>query len=401
MYDNLSENIDSRLFYKRGIILKLFIIIAISINPVVCETSHHAEITVDPGESIQSAIDEAKDGDVIYVKSGVYKESINVTKQVKLIGIEQPVIDAKDSENAVTLSVNGTIFDGFRTTGSSSNGIYILSSHNYIANNTASDAIDAIFLEKSHGNTICFNQANGGGLFGQGIVLNCSSSNLIMGNSAASSLLGIGIYLAESSNNTISKNSARNGGIVGLGIVLANNSNNNYILKNEAVCGWNGIGISLMNSAHNLIEGNNASTTCWGWRSTWTVYWGNGINLQNSSKNLLKNNSASNGYFGIYLTDSDENDLSGNDAAKNLNGIGLIGSKRNKFVDNTAKNNSEYGLGFLGSCEGNSLVNNTIFGSKYGIYFQDSSHNSISSNNSLYGNSINKDSLRSVNSWEI
>lgn len=386
---------------KERFIPVYFIIIVISFNPTVCQTAPPTEIIVGPGESIQSAIDKAKNGDVIYVKSGVYGESINVTKQVKLLGMDQPVIDAQDAENAVTLSVNGTVFDGFKTTGSVSNGIYILSSHNYVANNTISDAIDAIFLEKSHGNTICFNQANGDGLFGQGIVLNCSSGNLIMENSAAGSLLGIGIYLAESSNNTISKNSARNGGIAGFGIVLANNSNYNRVMKNEAVCGWNSFGISLMNSAHNLIEGNNASTTCRGWRSIWTVYWGNGINLQNSYKNFLKNNSVSNGYFGIYLMYSDENELSGNDAAKNLNGIGLIGSKRNRLINNTAKNNSEYGLGFLGSCEGNSLVNNTICGSKYGIYFQDSSHNSISSNNSMYGNSINKESLRSVNSWKI
>jgi len=386
---------------KRYFILMFFMIIIISFNQVVCETALHAEIIVDPGESIQSAIDKAKNGDVIYVKSGVYRESINVTKQVKLVGMDQPVIDAQDGENAVTLSVNGTVFDGFKTIGSVSNGIFVLSSHNYMANNTVSDAIDAIFLEKSHGNTICFNQANGDGLFGQGIVLNCSSGNLIMENSAVCNLLGIGIYLTESSNNTIFKNSARNGGIAGSGIVLANNSNYNRLMKNEAVCGWNGIGIYLMNSAQNLIDGNNASTTCWGWRSIWTVYWGNGINLQNSDKNLLKNNSVSNGYFGIYLMYSDENELSGNDAAKNLNGFGLIESKRNRIIDNTAKNNSEYGLGFLASSEGNSLMNNTIRGSKYGIYLQDSSHNSISSNNSFQGNSINKESLRSVNSWQI
>jgi len=65
-----------------------FIIIIISFNPTVCQTEPPTEIIVDPGESIQSAIDKAKNGDVIYVKSGVYGESINVTKQVKLLGMD-------------------------------------------------------------------------------------------------------------------------------------------------------------------------------------------------------------------------------------------------------------------------------------------------------------------------
>jgi nitrous oxidase accessory protein NosD len=45
-----------------------------------------ALITVEAGESLQAAIDAASPGDVLEVKSGIYRENLNITKQLTLQG---------------------------------------------------------------------------------------------------------------------------------------------------------------------------------------------------------------------------------------------------------------------------------------------------------------------------
>ena len=46
------------------------------------EPGQAARITVEPGESIQAAIDEGSPGDTIEVKSGTYGEGIDINKQL-------------------------------------------------------------------------------------------------------------------------------------------------------------------------------------------------------------------------------------------------------------------------------------------------------------------------------
>jgi len=64
-------------------------------------------ISIQPGESIQAAIDEASPGDIIEIQTGIYNESINVTKRLVLKGIpsdgKRPIIDACGRNNAVTI----------------------------------------------------------------------------------------------------------------------------------------------------------------------------------------------------------------------------------------------------------------------------------------------------------
>ena len=67
---------------------------------------------------IQDAIDNASAGDTILVYSGTYYENVNVTKQLILRGIGNPVVDAGGSGSAITLSANGITLEGFTATGS-------------------------------------------------------------------------------------------------------------------------------------------------------------------------------------------------------------------------------------------------------------------------------------------
>ena len=81
---------------------------------LVLATSADADTwTVDPtpgvGDftTIQLAINVAKAGDTIRVNSGIYKENVNVNKQLTLQGVSASVVDAGGSGDAITLSANG------------------------------------------------------------------------------------------------------------------------------------------------------------------------------------------------------------------------------------------------------------------------------------------------------
>ena len=107
-----------------------------------------AKITVGPESAnytkIQQAIDNATDGDVIEVHSGIYYENLYVFKPVALLGVDtgkgMPVVDASGAGSVITLATNGTTVKGFNVTGSGhcgcgNSGILVDSSNNFIVGN--------------------------------------------------------------------------------------------------------------------------------------------------------------------------------------------------------------------------------------------------------------------------
>ena len=66
-----------------------------------------AAINVRPGESIQAAVDGANSGDTISVQSGVYRESLNISKPIILVGVGRPLLDAGAMNSAIILRADG------------------------------------------------------------------------------------------------------------------------------------------------------------------------------------------------------------------------------------------------------------------------------------------------------
>jgi len=68
--------------------------------------------------SIQDAVDNASDGDYIFVYYGKYNEKVNVNKRLSIIGIEsedgeKPIVDAQLKGIVFKLNAQGSIIDGF------------------------------------------------------------------------------------------------------------------------------------------------------------------------------------------------------------------------------------------------------------------------------------------------
>ena len=67
------------------------------------------DLIVNPGESIQAAIDAANDGDTIVVNAGDYTESLTLSKPVSLTGVNSDTTIIQPSGQRVLTVTGATI----------------------------------------------------------------------------------------------------------------------------------------------------------------------------------------------------------------------------------------------------------------------------------------------------
>ena len=239
------------------------IIFAILILFIISGSALAATITVQPSESIQEAIDQARNGDVIEVMSGTYQGTLDIKKEVSLVGIDSgkgiPVIDAGSILGSVFITANNSQISGFKIKNPNGDGIDVISSNNTITNNTIEACGAAIYLMVSDGNTIFNNNATVrcegvlGLLSSDGIMLAHSDENIIEGNTASGASMGI--YLYFSHNNTILNNTAQRNDH---GIAIKGSKNNT--VQENCACNSKEEGIGLLNGCTgNVVTRNNVS----------------------------------------------------------------------------------------------------------------------------------------------
>ncbi len=400
------------------------------------------DITVQPGGSIQAAVNSASSGDTIIVDPGTYTENIVINNKDNL------EIRSSQGPDNTTIASNSTGKDiisigartnlkitGFTISGAgggssginlnmcrdcavennkflnNSVGIYLRSSGNIVIRNNivTTGTGSGIYSTQSYSTTISGNNISG---YTSGIyIFNSQGSNTISGNTVSQNS-GSGIQLEDTNNNnTLESNIVSSNGV--RGVYLARSSKNN--LKNNIVSSNGGNGIEMGYSSENTVLGNKVSgntTTI----NNHGIFLDNctnsyvqsntvssceyGIAMRYSNNNHVINNNANENDRGFYVAyTSSENKLSGNKANSNkVNGIQLHNDTKNNIVnDNEANLNTNYGI-YLENANSNNVSNNVASQNSKGIVLQGSvSTQNTFSNNTL---SYNGDGIRLDNSSE-
>jgi nitrous oxidase accessory protein len=249
--------------------------------------------------TIQDAIDNASEGDTVYVydDSSPYVENIIVKSSINLIGEDRntTIIDGFKENYTISIldDIDGVTISGvclIRSEGQGYSALYISSSYNNIHHNNIFDF---------HG----IRTRNG------------SVGNIITNNRLV--VEGLGVFLENTNENNISNNDIVSGDSAGIQLI---NSSRNYISKNTIIDGWFGI----------YIDGENNHVTC------------NTINtiryeclIINGKTNFIDENIINNSECGLELrANAKNNDIHGNTIKSCDYGVSLYGAINNTLHRN-------------------------------------------------------------------
>ncbi|RPJ70616.1 MAG: cell surface protein, partial [Alphaproteobacteria bacterium] len=168
------------------------------------------ELTVQPGESIQSVINNASSGDEIVISPGNYNENIVITKDNLVIrsdseNPEDTVITANNNaSNVFSIEADNIAIMGLSIMGAGMDrsGIYLSGANNCtIDNNRLVNNALGIYVQYSMYNNILNNTVEQGK---RAINVERSHYNRITNNDVSSQRFGI--YVTASEGNEISEN---------------------------------------------------------------------------------------------------------------------------------------------------------------------------------------------------
>lgn len=253
-------------------IVNIFLIffISISLSQVGVVKSQESNIIYVGGNSdnyssIQLAIDNANQGDTIYINSGIYHENIVINKELLLIGENSfnTIVDGLENDAVLTILsdnveiINLTIRNSkinLTNTSFFYSGVLIDSNFNTIKGCQITDNQYAVVMFNSSGNQIidCDIYENAGGLY-----LYNSLNNEIFNNRLNHNYLMPSIIIDKNGGNHISKCNISYNDDIGL---IIRESNDNVI--NENIFLNNPIGIRIFetlnfSSKNNYIYMNN------------------------------------------------------------------------------------------------------------------------------------------------
>lgn len=351
---------------KKMILCTLFLFLClITINSISA-----VNVTVNPGSSIQNAVDNANSGDTIIVNDNnkqpyTYKESITLNKKLNIISNGSVTISAKDTNSAVfTINGNaaGSSIKYFKLTDTNYCIMVNRASYCTISGNTITASLVGIqFYGDMKKSQVINNKIFGvTHQCGNGISFEYGKStyNLIYGNTVSNFLNGI-LFNDYSAYNTVKKNYVGCYGYHGAGIYFTDNSKYNNIIQNKVKGAEDGIAIQKMGNgvaSYFIIKGNTVQYNkngFWIRLTKSTISYNiaklnkvSGLDITGSYLTITHNTATNNGNCGITLgrySGADHNTVKYNILCNNRAGINSA-SNYTTITKNTVRHNTNNGI---------------------------------------------------------
>jgi parallel beta-helix repeat protein len=394
-----------KVLIRKGIgIATLLLVIANCLMPIVsfqlAQVGAKTIIVPDDYKTIQEAINYASNGDVIFVRNGVYHEHIVVNKSVSLIGESKiaTIIDGSGSRNVINITAYNVTITRLtvRNGGSLYNegsGIFIYASYISYVNHGDYVNISQNLIINNWNGIVIYNAQNvlindneiSSNVY-NGIEISYAYNCTINKNNITKNEYGITLYGANHkvtwnnvSFNTISGIIIDSYGCEIIGNVVSNNtlddgiilSGDNNKIINNTISSNGKYGMYIIGFNNSLLENRIFSNK------------EIGIFLYGSSGNIFKfNNITSNGQLGL-LTNFDRNNtfICNIISTHTENGVGLFSSINNTYFQNNILNN-KVGISLGTDSIGSRFVENTVKNNYVGVLV------SSANNNTFYHNSF-------------
>jgi nitrous oxidase accessory protein len=306
-------------------------------------------------KSISQAVKNAKAGDIIKIRKGIYKESgIEIDKPLSVISEENAVVDGDMKGHIFIISADNVTIKGLTLknvpvsytrefSAVYANGIQ----HFRFLSNTMDNVFFGYLVEKSHKGIIEGNRiksiARDEAGSGNGIHLWHSSEIQIEDNHVSG--MRDGIYLEFVSNSSIIRNVCHDNLRYGLHFMFSNDNEYHYNTFTN-----NGAGVAVMYSKSILMT-NNRFNRNWGPSSY-------GLLLKEITDSVLKNNLIDENTTGILIDGSSRIQYNNNDFRRNGVAIQFTGaSYDNTFESNNFLHNS-FDISYQGRMNNNKFDGN-------------------------------------------
>lgn len=291
--------------------------------------------------SLRRGIELAQDGDTIILQKGIYKEgNIVISKSIRLIGINEPVLDGENKYEILTLSGEKILIKGihFKNSGYSSMNdfasISVVDARNCIIENNiiehsyfgihVANASNCIIVENKIKGTPKTEQTSGNAIH----LWKCDSivveSNDVQGHRD-------GIYFEFVTHSYIYQNHSHNNIRYGLHFMFSNNDT--YM---ENVFAENGAGVAVMYSHHVLMHGNS-----------FQLNWG-----PNS--------------YGLLLKEISDAHIMNNKFERNTAAINMESTNRIEVQSNSFQNNG-WAVRISASCNENTIHHNNFSANTFDV----------------------------------
>lgn len=345
--------------------LRLSMLVCIALITCLMPTESRTYMVDDNGfadyKLIGKAVEAAGNGDTIYIKPGVYNESLTLNKSLILMplaGEKGEIVLLGDGKDiGVKITANGCSIEGLTIKNFKKAGIEVLSSSNTIKASKFENNNPALLIENANQNLISGNtviDCRGG------VALKYNSNeNKVTKNEIEGGL--ISVYVDKANNSSILSNYLTGASIA----ILAANSSSSEIANNDISS--KDFGIWVTNSSAGKLVDNVAI------RST------RGIYLMNTTGMEINNNSISDTESGITLESSRENTVTGCQVKNSRSAFSLGSSSNNTIAENMISDASDTAMS-LGYSNENRLTGNQISNGERGILIAYSSGNQLQGN---------------------